>query len=265
MSLRSRSTSRYIPVAIGAVAVAISAYYLARKRGSLIGPEVVLKGDGQWVDIPLYKIEKESHDVDRLIFKLPKEDAVLGLPLCGAVFAKYVTEKGNNVVRPYTPISDIHAKGFFELCIKKYPGGKMSGRMHSLKPGDTMTFKGPIKKWQWEPNSFEEITLLAAGTGTTPLYQLASHIAKNPKDTTKVNIFYGNKTPGDILLKKEWKELEEKYPDQINVQCFVDEVRDAEKDNFKGHIGFITKEFIEKMHQALIKTRIFSFVDHQDL
>ncbi|CCD24043.1 cytochrome-b5 reductase NDAI_0C03830 [Naumovozyma dairenensis CBS 421] len=245
----SSSTPGFIPMVLGALLVGFSIYYFIRRHGLYLQKtNYVLKGDGAWEEVTLYKVQKEAHNVKRFIFKLP-EDMTLGLPLCGNILTKFVTEKGYNVVRPYTPISDIHAKGSFELCIKRYPDGKMGTHMHSLKPGDKLSIKGPIKKWPWKPNQFKEITLLGAGSGTTPLYQLASHVVKNRKDKTKVNVYYGNKTVGDILLKKEWKELEEQHPGQINVQFFVNEVSGEGKDKFNGHVGFITKDYI-KNHAA---------------
>ena len=138
----------------------------------------------------------------------------------------------------------IRDRGTFELVIKHYNDGKMSSHLFSLKPNDVVSFKGPIKKWQWVPNSFKSITLLGAGTGTTPLYQLASHIARNPEDKTKINVFYGNKTSSDILLKKEWNELQEKYPDQVKVTYFVDKLDDGKENGVE--LGFISKEFIAK-------------------
>ena len=33
---------------------------------------------------------------------------------------------------------------YLDLAVKVYPEGKMSKHIHSLKPGDTLDFKGPI-------------------------------------------------------------------------------------------------------------------------
>ncbi|RCK57907.1 NADH-cytochrome b5 reductase 2 [Candida viswanathii] len=155
---------------------------------------------------------------------------------------KFVTPKGNNVIRPYTPVSDVNQTGEIDFVIKKYEGGKMSTHIFDLKEGDTLSFKGPIVKWKWEPNQFKSIALIGGGTGITPLYQLLHEITSNPADKTKVNLIYGNVSPGDILLKKEIDEIANKHKDQVEVHYFVDK---NDSNDYKGEVGFITKDFLQ--------------------
>ncbi|SCV99522.1 LAFE_0A05006g1_1 [Lachancea fermentati] len=232
---RSKNT---IPLAIGTTAIAASFWYSTAIRNDTLK---TFNGDDKWIDLKIAKIEDESHDTRRFTFALPSEDHVTGLHTASALLAKFVTPKGSNVVRPYTPVSDISEKGHFQLVIKHYKNGKMTEHLFGLKPDDTVSFKGPILKWKWVPNSFDTITLLGAGSGITPLFQLVHHIAQNPDDKTKINLLYGNKTPGDILLRKELDEIQAKYPDQVKVTYFVDQPDDS----FKGEKGFITKEFLQ--------------------
>jgi cytochrome-b5 reductase len=63
--------------------------------------------------------------------------------------------------------------------------------------------------------SSEHIALIAGGTGITPMWQTARAIFKNPEDKTKVTLIYGNVSEEDILLKKEWEELENTYPQRF--------------------------------------------------
>jgi len=78
------------------------------------------------------------------------------LPVATALFARPAEEdgpkddKGNLVIRWYTPISDASLPGQFTLMIKKYDGGKLTPYIHSLKVGDKLAFKGPIKKWAYK-------------------------------------------------------------------------------------------------------------------
>ena len=79
-----------------------------------------------------------------------------------------------NVLRPYTPLSRPDAKGYLDLAVKVYPEGKMSKHIDSLKPGDTLDFKGPILKTAYKPNQYEHIGMVAGGTGITPMLQVSS-------------------------------------------------------------------------------------------
>lgn len=261
------SNGKLLPYIIGATAtfaVATTAYHY--HTPSIINSEnnKIFIGDNKWIDLTLLKIEDESHDTKRFTFKLPTDDSLSGLTLASALLTKFHNdETGKNVIRPYTPVSDLDTKGTIEFVIKHYPNGPMTNHIFSLKPTDTLSFKGPIPKWQWSPNSFERITLIGAGSGITPLFQLAHHIVENKQDNTKVDLIYGNKTPNDILLKAELDLLHEKFPDKFTVTYFVDS-KDNGNDNGntdtdpKLHLGFISKEFLgTNIAKANEKTHLF--------
>lgn len=167
---------------------------------------------------------------------------MLGLTLTSAILAKFTDTNGTEVIRPYTPVSDLDTPGDFRLVIKRYPEGKFGNHIFGLKPGDTVTVKGPIPKYACTPNKHKEITLIGGGSGITPLYQLVHGIAKNPEDKTVVNLFYGSKTEQDVLLRQELEDIQNKNPDQFKFHFFVDEASPS----WKGQKGHITKEYLEK-------------------
>ena len=145
------------------------------------------------------------------------------------------------MIRPYTPISDLETPGSFKLVIKKYETGKFGNHIFSLNPDDTVSFKGPIPKYPYTANKHTEVGLIGGGTGIAPLFQLIHAIDKDPKDKTKVNLFYGNVSEDDILLKKELEAIQAKKPEQFKFHFFVDKAGD----DWKGQTGFITKEYIQ--------------------
>ncbi|CUM64685.1 uncharacterized protein PRCAT00002294001 [Priceomyces carsonii] len=200
------------------------------------------KGNDEWVDLKLIKKIELNHNTDHFVFELLNKDDVSGLVVASCLMTKFVTAKGNNVIRPYTPVSDPDQKGTIDFVIKKYENGKMSTHLHGLKENDTVSFKGPIVKWKWEPNQYKAITLLGGGTGITPLYQLIHEIAKNPEDKTKVSLYYANLSEDDILIKKELDDLREKHKDQVDITYFVDK---AKSSAWNGEVGYIGKEFLE--------------------
>lgn len=118
----------------------------------------------------------------------------------------------------------------------------MSEHIHSLKPGDTLEIKGPIPKYPWSTNKHNHIALVAGGTGITPMWQLVRAIFKNPDDKTKVTLVFGNVTEQDMLLKKEFDELEQQNPDQF--RAFY--VLDNPPEGWKGGKGFITKDLLKE-------------------
>ncbi len=108
------------------------------------------------------------------------------------------------VVRPYTPVSSSEEPGILELLVKRYPSGKQSTHLHSLQPGDHLLFAAALRSHQWKSNNVPHVTLIAGGSGITPIYQLAKGIVTNPDDKTKVTLVYAANSEEDILLKKEF-------------------------------------------------------------
>lgn len=229
---------------IAAAGVTAVAGYVAYENGNKLKAETKksLVGDDQWVDFKLKEIVPVNHNVKRFIFELPSEEHVLGLHVASAVLTKFIQENGKDVLRPYTPVSDVLQQGEFELIIKKYDKGIMSKHIHSLKPGDSLAFKGPLPKYQWKPNLHKEIALLGGGTGITPLYQLIHAIDSNPEDKTKVHLFYANIAEDDILLREEIEQITRKKPDQFKLHLFLEKA----PQNWKGCVGYISKEYLEK-------------------
>lgn len=70
---------------------------------------------------------------------------------------------------------------------------------------NSSAFKGPIPKFPYVANQFESISLIAGGSGITPMYQIMQEIDSNPSDKTKATLIFGNVTEEDILLRKEFE------------------------------------------------------------
>lgn len=211
-------------------------------------------GSDEWIDLKVKLISDVSHDTKHITFNFKDADQSSGLTVASLLMTKFVTPKGSNVIRPYTPISDPDQKGTIDFIVKHYEGGKMLSHIHNLKVNDTLSFKGPFVKWKCEPNQFSAITLIGGGSGITPLYQVIDHIAKNPDDKTKVNLIYGSQTEEDILLRKELDAIAKKNPGQFKIDYFID--KDTKQANF--HTGYITKDFLQKTIPPASKdTKVF--------
>ncbi len=136
--------------------------------------------------------------------------------------------------------------------VKLYPNGKQSGHLHSLKPGDTLTF-APIKELAWTPNKHAHVALIAGGAGITPMYQLARGILHNPADQTRVTLVWGVNADEDIFLKDEFAALESKYAGRFKA-VYVVATPDAGSAHQKG---FVTAQLLEKagLHASEDKNR----------
>jgi cytochrome-b5 reductase len=124
--------------------------------------------------------------------------------------------------------------------VKRYPNGKGSGKMHSMVPGDSLSFK-VLSEFHYRPNQFTHMNLVAGGSGITPIYQLIRTVLRNPADKTKLTMVYANNTEQDILLKSEFDELERKYPDRFKAVYGVS--NPSGQGDF--HKGYITKQILQ--------------------
>ncbi len=124
--------------------------------------------------------------------------------------------------------------------IKKYPNGKGSGKMHSMVPGDVLSFK-VLSEFPYKANQFSDISLIAGGSGITPIYQLIRHVLGNAGDKTNISLVYANNTEEDILLKSEFDALEKQYPDQFKAVYTVS--NPSSSGDF--HKGYVTKEILQ--------------------
>ncbi|KAL8749355.1 MAG: hypothetical protein Q9199_007736 [Rusavskia elegans] len=194
-------------------------------------------GEQGWVDLKLESVEELNHNTKKFRFALPDKDDVSGLEIASALLAKYKgPEMDKPVIRPYTPTSDEDARGHIDFLIKRYPNGPMSEHLHSMEPPQRLDFKGPIPKYPWSPNKHDHICLIAGGTGITPMYQLCRAIFNNPSDKTKVTLVFGNISEEDILLKHEFEDLENTYPQRFRAFYLLD--KPAEKwMGGKGHVA----------------------------
>ncbi|KAL2267403.1 hypothetical protein VTJ83DRAFT_4680 [Remersonia thermophila] len=189
----------------------------------------------------LESTELINHNTKRLRFELPDRTQTSGLSLTSSLLSVSLP-KGRwiPVLRPYTPVNDLNEPGYIELMVKLYPHGKQSTHLHSLKPGDTVTF-APIPGYHWTPNQHSHVALIAGGAGITPMYQLVQGILRNEEDKTRITLVWGVNTDDDIFLQDEFSELERRYPGRFKAVYAVSSPREGSP-HFTGRV---TKEVLE--------------------
>lgn len=196
----------------------------------------------EYQTLPLVQKDKLSQNTYRFVFKLPKDDMVLGLPI-GQHLSIRGQVKGKAVSRSYTPVSNNHDKGELRLVIKMYPDGQLTGGyLEDLEVGDEVEFRGPKGAMKYGRGLANEIGMIAGGTGITPMYQIIRAICENPRDKTKVTLLYGSVSEEDMLLRKELDEFAERYPDNFRVI----HVLSRPSEEWKGVKGYISKGLVQK-------------------
>ncbi|KAL9067831.1 MAG: hypothetical protein Q9161_006649 [Pseudevernia consocians] len=206
-------------------------------------PKKIFTSGFSFQDLKLESSELINHNTKRLRFELPDKDAISGLRVSSALLTK-ATPSGAwlPVLRPYTPISDPDSPGHVDLLVKRYPDGKMSNHLHSLVPGQTLSFKtGPLLAYEWTPNKHSHIAFITGGAGITPMYQLTRAILKNPEDETKITLVFGVNSDADLLFENEFRDLETRFPERFRAVYTVSNP----SDHSRFEKGYVTRELLE--------------------
>ncbi|CAD5225017.1 unnamed protein product [Bursaphelenchus okinawaensis] len=213
------------------------------------------------IKYPLKLIEKTKVSPDSYVFRfeLPSAKHIHGLKPHQHV-RLHANVNGEEISRKMTPISDNEIYGYMDLLIKvydktdQYPdGGLFTQHLDTLKIGEDLIMSGPVHKLYYEGEGqfagrkvkhlagrkFKNIILIGGGTGITPLWQILAHSLKYDKEDINVWLLFANRTPKDVLMKKELDALAAAYP-RFHVWYTVS----TPDEGWPYSVGYITKEMI---------------------
>ncbi|KAJ5907828.1 Riboflavin synthase-like beta-barrel [Penicillium taxi] len=247
--------------AAGVIVSGVGAFYgtrlISTGHAESTEPQFAFRPFGpHFTSLRLRSSEAVSPDTKRLVFEFPDENAKSGLTLTLATLVTLSRPEGLwlPVLRPYTPISPLDQRGSVEFMVKHYPNGKASTHLHSLKPGDSLTFAATIKRFSWTPNKFSQVYLIAGGTGITPIYQLIQGILNNPNDKTKVNLVFGVNSEQDLLLRDELELYKKRFPDRFD---YIYTVSHSKEDG-PWKKGYVTEELLrDVVYEPSKDTHVF--------
>lgn len=122
----------------------------------------------------------------------------------------------------------------FSITVRRM--GNVTRGLFRLKEGDFVGVRGPFGRgWPLEKIKENDVLVVAGGIGLAPLKPLIEYIILHRKMYNKVTLFYGAKTPRDII----YKELFDVWRKYIDIELTVDF---AEK-VWSGHSGPVTVLF----------------------
>jgi len=219
----------------------------------------VLTGPANKVELQVTQKTAVSHDTVLLRFDLPSPAHRLGLHVGGHVMVHAPGTDGRDVVRPYTPVTLDSDLGHMDLLIKIYraganpafpQGGKMGAVIDSIRVGQSLRFSGPYGKFKYcgrgaytlnnrppaDGAPAGMMSLIAAGSGITPVYQVIRAVLEDPHDPVLLSLVYANRTEGDILLRKEIDALAAAHPARIKV-LYVLSKPPAKWSGESGHVS----------------------------
>lgn len=123
--------------------------------------------------------------------------------------------------------------GTFELVIKTYfptdqqPGGAMTNLLDCMLIGESVEIRGPTGEIEYQGSgkflidgkqcTFRHVSLVLGGSGVTPGYALMARVAVSGDQSLDIQVVDANSSEGDILLRSEMEELEDKSKGRIKI------------------------------------------------
>jgi len=130
--------------------------------------------------------------------------------LCGQFFmVSLADDPHTRVARAYSAASSPLEEEYIEIGFDKV--GVLTTRLFGLKAGDALRFKGPYGKFFFDNPSKEDIVLIGAGTGITPLMSIARYCVEKSLPNA-VRLLYSVRTPEAIVYRKELEERKRQNP-----------------------------------------------------
>ncbi|XP_077161539.1 cytochrome b5 reductase 4 isoform X2 [Paroedura picta] len=157
-----------------------------------------------------------SHDTRLLCVMLPP-GTHLQVPIgCHLYLKKTIT--GTEIVKPYTPVtsslvsefkdSSHNDKTHIYFMIKIYPSGLFTPVLDCLCIGEYISVSNPEGNFiKPQAEDVEDLFLLAAGTGFTPMVKLLNYVLTSSSNLRTAKLVFFNKTEDDILWRSQLEQL----------------------------------------------------------
>lgn len=178
-----------------------------------------------YFDVEIKKIINETPDVKTFHLQKPKGFHHAPGQFCWLTIPSLRNEKDHFPRTPMAIASGINEK---ELVFSFRNWGFLTEKLFSLQSGDYISISEPLgTSVPLELFESRKVICIAGGTGITPVRSLIRSI----KSKKKPDIYYGARSPSDILYKKELHDWES--------HIIVEQTNGTAE--WKGPLGYVTK------------------------
>tara|TARA_Y100000589_G_scaffold150354_2_gene143477 strand:- start:77 stop:1129 length:1053 start_codon:yes stop_codon:yes gene_type:complete len=194
------------------------------------------------------RIEKETSESVSIEFEVPEKFLNDFSFKAGQflILKKFI--RGEEIRRSYSLCSTPES-GQFKVVVKQIPNGKFSTFANTeLKPGDQIEIGLPRGNFfvQTDSNNTKSYTLIAAGSGITPVFSILKTILVEEPNST-ISLFYGNKSPELTIFKEEIEQLKKKYPKKLSIHFIFSQ----HKGESRFHTGRLEGRKLKKLFKKI--------------
>lgn len=194
----------------------IEVLYSAKAHGFLRAPEALKPVSHEGVHkltLSVASIDRETPDSVVIRFENP------GCPLAFKA-GQYLTVtrviEGEPLTRCYS-ICRSPASGELAIGVRSVTDGRVSGFLnYYLKVGDKLSVAGPFGDFVYDANDDLPLTLVAGGSGITPIMSILQ-TALLERSATTVHLVYANRSVVDAMFLRQLNALVLQYPERLKI------------------------------------------------
>jgi NAD(P)H-flavin reductase len=114
------------------------------------------------------------------------------------------------VVRPYSIASPPQQNQVVTIVLNRVLGGVGSSFLFGLKPGDRLSFKGPVGSFYVRDPS-RDLLFVVTGTGIAPVRSMVLDLL-NQGYKGSMRLYWGLRSQRDLYYQEEWERLARRHP-----------------------------------------------------
>ncbi|AFL86165.1 flavodoxin reductase family protein [Belliella baltica DSM 15883] len=173
------------------------------------------KGD-QYLSLKVREVVKETPDTVSIFFEQPEPY----LEYKPGQFITVILEiNGKEERRSYSLCTSPFVDPYPGITVKRVDGGIVSNYLNDhIRPGKTIDIMKPMGKFTttFHSKNKTHYIMVAGGSGITPIMGISKSILVNEPDS-KVTLLFCSRNEDQIIFKKEFEQLKEKYPEKLEI------------------------------------------------
>ena len=190
-------------------------------------------------------------EVDRIYQNTPSSKTIRltaagsDLPLfqAGQYINVFMHDFGLGTSRPYTLSSSPSSSNFYEITIKRAPGGLVSNFiLDNIKKGSILTISDPMGSFHYNPLFHgTDLIFLAGGSGITPARSMIPELLSSALNFN-VTLIHSNSYEDDVIFDKYFYQLKKNFSN-FKLHHLITRPSKA----YSGQVGRISTAYLENI------------------